>query len=107
MPPPTTARSKRSRSRAASASSRGITLWEVTRGAVRCAVIRPAAWREDTRDLAPAPRRSKMPNQNVELLRGAYDAFDRGDIPAILAILDDDVVWNTPEVLPHGMSAQG
>jgi uncharacterized protein len=48
-----------------------------------------------------------MSDQNVELLRGAYEAFGRGDIPAILAILDDDVVWNTPEVLPHGMAAHG
>ena len=48
-----------------------------------------------------------MSEQNVALVRGLYEAFDRGDIPAILEALDDDVSWNSPTVLPHGGIAHG
>jgi uncharacterized protein len=49
-----------------------------------------------------------MSNKNVELLRGAYEAFGRGDIPAVLAILDEDIAWSAaPNVLPHGLKVQG
>jgi len=36
-----------------------------------------------------------------------YDAFGRGDIPAVLASFADDVEWNVPNVLPHGMHVHG
>jgi ketosteroid isomerase-like protein len=48
-----------------------------------------------------------MANDNVELLKGAYEAFGRGDVAAVLAVLSDDVEWNVPEVLPHGGPARG
>ena len=48
-----------------------------------------------------------MAEGNVELVKGAYDAFGRGDIPGVLAILSDDVEWNVPAVLPHGMKVRG
>jgi ketosteroid isomerase-like protein len=32
--------------------------------------------------------------QNVEVVQDAYAAFGRGDIPGVLAALDDDVVWH-------------
>lgn len=39
---------------------------------------------------------------NVELLRGAYDAFGRGDIGAIIEMVDDAVQWSSPAMLPQG-----
>jgi uncharacterized protein len=46
-------------------------------------------------------------SDNAQLVRGAYDAFGRGDIPALLAVLSDDVVWDSPEPLPQAMNAHG
>jgi uncharacterized protein len=48
-----------------------------------------------------------MSEQNLDLARGAYEAFGRGDIPAVLGALSEDVDWNVPEVLPHGRRAAG
>jgi hypothetical protein len=42
-----------------------------------------------------------MSNDNVELLRGTCEAFGRGEIPAVMAVLDKNIVWNTPAALPH------
>ena len=33
---------------------------------------------------------------NRELVRGAYDAFARGDIPGAMAALAEDVLWHVP-----------
>jgi ketosteroid isomerase-like protein len=40
--------------------------------------------------------------QNLEIVRRGYDAFTRGDIPALLALLSDDVAWTSsgPPELP-------
>lgn len=46
-------------------------------------------------------------NQNIDLLRGTYEAFGRGDIPAVMAVLDENIVWNAPAVLPHAMPVAG
>jgi ketosteroid isomerase-like protein len=43
----------------------------------------------------------------ADTVREAYDAFGRGDIPAILEMLADDVSWNAPEPLPHAMRTTG
>ena len=48
-----------------------------------------------------------MPNDNAELLSDTYEAFGRGDIPAVLGVLDEEIVWNAPDVLPHAMSVAG
>ena len=32
----------------------------------------------------------------AEILREGYDAFARGDIPAVLAIFDEDIAWHIP-----------
>lgn len=48
-----------------------------------------------------------MSEENVALARGLYEAFDRGDIAAILAALEKDVSWNSPTLLPHGGIAHG
>ncbi len=34
--------------------------------------------------------------QNLEIVRQGYDAFGRGDIPALLDLLDPQVTWVTP-----------
>lgn len=38
---------------------------------------------------------------NLEIIRGAYDAFARGDVPAVLAVLSPDIVWNEAENFPY------
>jgi uncharacterized protein len=48
-----------------------------------------------------------MVDDNVGVVKGAYDAFQRGDVPGILAILDDSVDWHVPAALPHRFDAHG
>ena len=38
----------------------------------------------------------------IELLRGAYTAFNRGDIAAAVASLDPDIEWSEPPEFPGG-----
>jgi uncharacterized protein len=39
---------------------------------------------------------------NVDIVRGAYEAFGRGDVPAVLEALDKDVIWTDMEGFPTG-----
>jgi ketosteroid isomerase-like protein len=48
-----------------------------------------------------------MAEENVGVVRGAYEAFARGDVPSIIGILHDDVDWHIPVVLPHRFDARG
>ena len=48
-----------------------------------------------------------MAQDNVELLRGTYEAFGRGDVPAVLDSFADDITWHAPAVLPQGGDAKG
>ncbi|MEA2398685.1 MAG: uncharacterized protein QOK25_2241 [Thermoleophilaceae bacterium] len=48
-----------------------------------------------------------MSEDNATLLRETYEAFGRGDIPAVLSKFSEDIHWNVPEVLPHGMHVHG
>jgi ketosteroid isomerase-like protein len=48
-----------------------------------------------------------MSQQDADLIRGIYDAFSRGDIPAVMAGFAQDIEWNAPDVLPHGSSTRG
>ena len=34
--------------------------------------------------------------QNLQVVQRGYEAFGRGDIPGLLAILADDIEWTTP-----------
>lgn len=34
--------------------------------------------------------------QNLQVVQSGYEAFGRGDIPGLLAILADDIAWTTP-----------
>lgn len=48
-----------------------------------------------------------MSEQNVQLVQSAYAAFGRGDIPALLAMLGEDIEWDAvkgsaPEVPTAG-----
>ena len=48
-----------------------------------------------------------MSKDNAELLRSTYEAFARGDIPGVMGVLDEDIEWNVPAVLPHAMHVRG
>ena len=38
-----------------------------------------------------------MSQENVNIVRSMYDAFARGDIPAVLAVLDPGIEWREAE----------
>jgi hypothetical protein len=44
---------------------------------------------------------------NTEVVEQAYAAFGRGDIPAVMSLLADDVTWTSPRTLPHGGEFHG
>ncbi len=41
-----------------------------------------------------------MSQENVEVIKQAFEAFDRGDYDAVLALFDENVVINQPPELP-------
>lgn len=43
-----------------------------------------------------------MTEHNVSTVRGAYEAFARQDIPAVLATMDPAIDWYSPDELPFG-----
>jgi ketosteroid isomerase-like protein len=43
-----------------------------------------------------------MSQQDVETLREGYAAFNRQDIPAVLALFDPSIEWDVPTSLPWG-----
>jgi ketosteroid isomerase-like protein len=44
---------------------------------------------------------------NTKVIEAAYDAFGRGDIPALLDLIDEDVEWTSPRTLPQGGEYHG
>ncbi len=44
---------------------------------------------------------------NTDIIRTGYDAFGRGDIPAVLALFDPEIEWYSPEELPGGGTYNG
>jgi uncharacterized protein len=48
-----------------------------------------------------------MSESNVAVLRGFYDAVARGDVDAVLDLLDPQVEWRAPESLPWGGTFHG
>jgi ketosteroid isomerase-like protein len=42
-----------------------------------------------------------MTHSNVPLIRGIYEAFARGDIPAVLGAMSPDIEWNEAENFPY------
>lgn len=43
-----------------------------------------------------------MSEQNIELVKGIYGAFARGDVPAVLGAFADDIEWFESEGMPYG-----
>lgn len=48
-----------------------------------------------------------MSEQNVQIVKSGYAAFARGDIPAVLALLDSGIEWTLPDSLPFGGTYRG
>jgi len=54
-----------------------------------------------------------MARQDVETMRGMYEALNRQDIPTVLTIIDADIEWhapgggNAPSGILHGAEAVG
>ncbi|WP_456428159.1 nuclear transport factor 2 family protein [Rhodocaloribacter sp.] len=44
---------------------------------------------------------SQSPN-NLDLIRAAYAAFARGDVPAVLGLMDENIAWREAEGFPYG-----
>jgi uncharacterized protein len=42
-----------------------------------------------------------MPS-NREIVARSYDAFERGDLDAVVGDMDDEIVWEQAQGLPHG-----
>src|SRR4028118_2256158 len=42
-----------------------------------------------------------MSDDNVAVIRAIYDAFATGDVPAALALMSPDIVWNEAENFPY------
>lgn len=43
-----------------------------------------------------------MGEQSVEVVKGVYEAFARGDVPAVLGAMADDIEWHEAEGMPYG-----
>ena len=43
-----------------------------------------------------------MSEENLALIRSTYEAFGRGDVPAVLGALDENIEWYSAEGLANG-----
>ena len=43
-----------------------------------------------------------MGEQSVDVVRGVYEAFGRGDVPAVLGAMAADMEWHEAEGMPYG-----
>lgn len=43
-----------------------------------------------------------MAGRSVDVVRGVYEAFARGDVPAVLGAMADDIEWYEAEGMPYG-----
>jgi hypothetical protein len=59
----------------------------------------------------PAERRLEMSEQdNIRIIKDAYELFKKGDIPGLLNMLTDDVEWITPgpkDIMPVAGQRRG
>jgi uncharacterized protein len=46
-------------------------------------------------------------SENADFVRSAYEAFERGDVPAVIGMVGERVDWDVTTVLPHGGSFRG
>ena len=51
--------------------------------------------------LVPGAAAQDRAGANRALVRGAYEALARGDVPAVLAVMDPHVVWVEPAGSPY------
>jgi ketosteroid isomerase-like protein len=58
-------------------------------------------------DTGPSRKEKVMSDRNLDVVRGAYESFSQGDVPAVLGALADDVVWTVPAPLPQATEAHG
>jgi ketosteroid isomerase-like protein len=42
-----------------------------------------------------------MSAENVNLVKGIYEAFGRGDVPAVVAAMSPEIVWHEAENFPY------
>jgi ketosteroid isomerase-like protein len=43
-----------------------------------------------------------MSDENLEMVKGVYEAFARGDVPAVLGAFAGDIEWRESEGMPQG-----
>lgn len=43
-----------------------------------------------------------MPSDNLDTVKRVYEAFGRGDVPAVLAAMHDEIEWHEAEGFPYG-----
>lgn len=48
-----------------------------------------------------------MSQQDVDTIRGAYEAFGRQDIDGLMAAFDDGIEWDVPDSVPWGGQYRG
>ena len=48
-----------------------------------------------------------MPDANVEALQRGYEALNRGDLSAVLELLDPDIEWHEPAPSPDAGTHRG
>ena len=48
-----------------------------------------------------------MSQQDVDTIKGAYDAFARQDIEGVMAAFDDGIDWDVPDSVPWGGHYRG
>lgn len=48
-----------------------------------------------------------MSSDDIQTLRGAYEAFARQDIPAVMAAFHEDIEWRGPDSVPWGGDYHG
>jgi hypothetical protein len=46
-------------------------------------------------------------SENVDLIKGAYGAFAKGDVGAVIAVMGERVEWDVTSVLPQAGSWRG
>jgi ketosteroid isomerase-like protein len=56
---------------------------------------------------APPQQEERMSQQDVDTIKGAYDAFARQDIDGVMAPLDDSIDWDVPTSVPWGGKYHG
>jgi len=44
---------------------------------------------------------------NTDIIKSGYEAFGRGDIPAVLAMLSPDITWYSPDTVATGGTFTG